>query len=83
MTTLSKTLSGYFKPVTVRVDTQRKARNESKKLAASRGFEIERLKEGGFNVWPPKDISKDEFEGDHFANDWDEVLQKAQWYATH
>lgn len=81
MKSLDKILYDTFTPRTVKSDPQRKAREEAKKLAANRGFEIERLKDGGFNVWPPKDAVKDNFEGDHFARDWGEVLPMARWYA--
>lgn len=81
MRQLNKMLTGIFKPAPVRGDPHRKAREEARMLAAARGFEIERLKGGGFNVWPPKNIKTDKFEGDHYANDWEDVLPMARWYA--
>lgn len=68
---------------TIRKDVHRKARIEAKRLAAARGFEIEKLKDGGFNVWPPKDLAgDDQFAGGHYCNDWDEVVAMARVYAA-
>ena len=51
-------------------DTQRRQREEAKQLAAEHGIEIEKLREGGMNVWPPKGLADclDPFDGDHFAD---------------
>jgi hypothetical protein len=62
-------------------DPHRKARTEAKALAAQHGVEIEKLRDGGFNVWPPKGYEGDDpHEGDHYAIDWDEVLPKVRAY---
>lgn len=64
-----------------KADPHRKAREEAKKLAAAHGVEIKRLKDGGFNVWPPKGFAgEDAHEGDHFAHDYSEVLEHVRAY---
>lgn len=58
-------------------------REECRLLAAARGFEIERLMDGGFDVHPPADMTEpDPFEADHHADDWPEVLVMARAYAA-
>jgi hypothetical protein len=58
-------------------------REESRLLAAARGFEIERHMDGYFIVHPPsKLVGPDPFEDDHRADDWAEVLVMARAYAT-
>jgi len=62
-------------------DTQRKAREQAVALATEHGIEIERLRGGGFNVWPPKDfVGEDAYEGDHYASDWQEALVHVRAY---
>jgi hypothetical protein len=80
--TLGKMISGVFKQAPRRLDPHRKAREEAKALAKKHGIEIERLKDGGFNVWPPKSVTIDPHEGDHFVNEWDEVLVSVRLYAS-
>jgi hypothetical protein len=79
---LGKMLGKLFTaPATRKPDIQRKAREAAKKLAAQHDIEIERLKGGGFNVWPPKKFAgEDPHEGDHFASDWEEVLEHVRPY---
>jgi hypothetical protein len=78
---LGKILLGAFTAPKRSSDPYRKEREESKKLAAKHNIEIKRLTGGGFNVWPPKGLEVDPHEGDHFANDWSEVLPLVQDYA--
>jgi hypothetical protein len=83
-------LAETFRPPAARKpDTQRKAREETKRLAALVGCDIEKCG-GGWNVWPPKADSRgqphpgtvtDPFEGDHYAQDWEEALVIASHYA--
>lgn len=84
MKTLSTSLSKLFRPTpTRRPDTQRKAREEAKRLAKAHGVGIEALKDGGMNVWPPKSFSgEDPWAGDHFAQDWREALLMVRAYAV-
>lgn len=81
-TTLGKMVAATFKaPVPRRADPFRKARKEARALAEKHGVQIERLRGGGFNVWPPKGfVGNDPHEGDHFANDWNEVLPMVRAY---
>ena len=80
---IGKQISAVFRaPAPRRADPHRKARTQAKALAEEHGIEIERLRDGGFNVWPPKTFSGvDPHDGDHFANDWDQVLQMVLAYA--
>lgn len=82
MNALGKVLTAAFRaPAARKPDTQRKAREEAKALAVEHGIEIERLRDGGFNVWPPKGFKGDDpHGGDHFANDWVEVLPMVRAY---
>lgn len=66
-------------------DPHRKARDAAKLLAGARGFAIERVAAGGFNVLPPKDLADsdaDPYRGDHFCSSWDAVLIRSQAYAA-
>lgn len=84
MQILNARMAQYFKPKAApRSDPYRKSRPLAKQLAAALGVEIEAMRPG-FNVWPPRGMldSADEFNGDHFANDWDEVLERVQAYAA-
>ena len=71
-------------PVKRQSDPHRKAREEAKKLAAAHGIEIQRFKKDdgiGFNVYPPKGFTgEDLHEGDHYAADWQEVLEHVRAY---
>ncbi len=82
MRNLKKLLNDCFKAPAVRkADPFSKSRPLAKKLAAEIGVEIEALKPG-FNVWPPKimEDADDPFSGDHYASDWDDVLEMVQAY---
>lgn len=92
--TLARRLGVMFRPTAARKpDTHRKARETARVLAAQHGIEIERLRGGGFNVWPPHASATgrihpgvetvDEFDGDHYCNEWDEVLHMVKAYAKH
>jgi hypothetical protein len=50
-------------------------------LAAEHGVDIQSMRPG-FNVWPPKDLpdDADEYSGDHYVNEWDEVLERVKAY---
>ncbi|MFC5550169.1 hypothetical protein [Massilia aerilata] len=68
-------------PAPRKQDTQRKAREQAKALAHTHGIEIERLRDGGFNVWPPKAFAGDDpHDGDHYAADWEEALAHVRAY---
>ena len=84
VSSLARQLGAYFKPAPAkRTDPHRKAREESKRLAAPLGVEIEKCRGDGFNVWPPADMmpADDPHDGDHYANDWTEVLAMVRIYA--
>jgi hypothetical protein len=81
---LSRALNAYFKaPAQRQPDTHRKAREEAQRLALAHSIEVERLKEGGFIVWPPRslDDSADPYHGDHYCGDWSEVVVMVRDYA--
>lgn len=81
---LEKTLDRIFKgPAKRKPDTQRKPREQAKALAAKHGIEIERMRDGGMNVWPPAALpdASDPYAGDHYANDWADVLGMVEGYA--
>lgn len=83
MRKLSQSLEAIFRAPRQRaVDPHRKARETAKPIIAKLGINLEKLKEGGFNVWPPKAITGevDPYEGDHYATDWSEVLEMVQDY---
>ena len=83
---MSKTLGAMLgkllrPPATRKKDTQRTSRERANALASEHGIEIERLRGGGFNVWPPKDFAgEDVHEGDHYASDWQEALEHVRAY---
>lgn len=85
MRVLNALLGNAFKaPKARQPDPYRKSRPEAKRLAAQLGVEIEALRPG-FNVWPPKaiaDTDKDEFKGDHYAENWDDVLERVKAYGA-
>lgn len=85
MRVLNTLLGKTFKPPKARQpDPYRKSRPQAKQLAAQLGVEIEQLRPG-FNVWPPKelmDTDDDEFKGDHYADDWDGVLERVKAYGA-
>lgn len=83
MKNLSSSLSRLFKPATARPpDTHRKAREEAKKLAKAHNVEVEQIKGGGMNVWPPRGfLLQDPWDGDHYAQDWTEALYMVRTYA--
>jgi len=74
---LARMLAATFKPPAPRrADPFRKQREDAKRWAADWGVEIERLKGGGFNVWPPKDWQGiDPLDGDHYCHDWADVFE--------
>lgn len=79
-----------FKPTAPKKpDTHRKARERAKELAALYRMDIEKCG-SGFNVWPPhasfgrfhqRVEIVDEFDGDHYCNDWAEVLHMVLAYS--
>jgi hypothetical protein len=79
---LSAALSRTFAAPRARApDPHRRAREQAKPLAAQHGIEIERV-DSGFNVWPPKAFAGvDPFDGDHYAQDWGDVLARVKAYA--
>lgn len=81
---LEKDLGKLFNaPAPKKRDTQRRQREEAKKLAAAHGIEIEKFSEGGMNVWPPRalDEALDPYAGDHYADDWAQALAMVKQYA--
>jgi hypothetical protein len=82
---LEKTLGKMFKaPAKKKSDLYRRQREEAKRLAAIHNIEIERMGEGGMNVWAPAaiaDTEEDPFYGDHFASNWDEAVEMVKKYA--
>jgi hypothetical protein len=71
----------FHAPAARKPDTQRRDREKAKALATQHGIEIEDVRGGGFNVWPPKDFTgEDPHEGDHYANDWHEALAHVSAY---
>lgn len=84
MKNLSAMLGQVFKPAAKPKDPFRKARAEAKQLASQHGIEIEPLRPG-FNVWAPAGLSDtpaDPFEGDHYADDWSDVLERVKAYVS-
>lgn len=81
---LGKLLGDAFKaPRQRQADAYRVSRPAAKKLALTHDIEIKPMKPG-FNVWPPKALAEeaDPFPGDHYANDWDEVLERVNAYVA-
>ena len=84
MKTLSRNLASLFKPVALKKPGQlhRAARQKTKRLAATLHVQIETFKgESGLNVRPTKRIDVDPFDGDHYAQDWTDALQRVQAYS--
>jgi hypothetical protein len=84
-TNLGRMLAATFKPATPRrPDIYRKEREEAKRMAATCGCTIER-DGAGWNVWPPKEMTEavDPFSGDHYCQDWSEVLDAVRLYHAH
>mgnify|MGYP000007546961 FL=1 len=82
---LEQTLGRVFKSHSPKKsDTQRRQREEAKQLASEHGIELEKLREGGMNVWPPKALPDclDPFDGDHFAEDWTDALSMVKQYVA-
>ena len=83
MKTLIRLLNVTFKPGRA-PDPFRKPRAEAKRLAAEAGVDIESLRPeyAGSNVWPPKGLEppNDPYAGDHYADDWNEVLVMVRRY---
>ncbi len=82
MKSLSQQLGTLFSaPVRRRNDPFTTARIRAPQIATSCGVEIETVKGGGFNVWPPRsDRQRDPYAGDHYASDWNEVLVMVEGY---
>jgi hypothetical protein len=78
MKTLQQAMRVAFRPP--RTDPHRRAREEGKRLASEHGICLEKLPGGGMNVWPPAHVTHDPFEGDHYAQDWPEVLEHVRAY---
>lgn len=83
MKLLKERLNSIFKPPSARKpDAFRKSRELAKKIARIHGIEIERLRDGGFNLWPPRAfVGTDPMDGDHYSIDWLEVLKSVEVYA--
>lgn len=84
MSGLGRLLAQTFTPPpTRRPDPHRRDRELSKQMAKERGIEIEPLKGGGWNVWPPEGLDSkeaDPFHGDHYCGDWSEVYVMVRTY---
>ena len=84
MKTLSRSLAAYFRPSAPKSSghLHRTARQKSQRLAATLYVQLETSKgEAGVNVWPTRRVDVDPFEGDHYAQDWADALQRVQTYA--
>lgn len=80
MKTLQQALGQMFRPAAPKkADKHRRAREEAKRLAAECGCEIEPCKPG-FNVWPQAGLIDDPWDGDHYCQDWNDVLVMTQSY---
>lgn len=81
---LEKAMGRLFKaPAKKQPDTQRRSREEAKRLATIHEIEIEKLRDGGMNVWAPKGLAADDpFDGDHFADDWNAALEMINAYVA-
>ncbi len=77
--TLGRMLARSFKTGASKGPSYRKERDEAKRLAGLCGCTIERFMPG-WNVWPPKGIDADPLEGDHYCQDWPEVLDAVKRY---
>ncbi len=84
MKALSRNLAAYFRAPAPKSSghLNRSARQKAKKLAATLHVELEKAQgEAGVNVWPTRQVEVDPFEGDHYAQDWADALQRVQTYA--
>lgn len=85
-TRFGRMLAAAFKaPPERKSDPFRQSRERAKVLAALHGIELEKAKGGGgMNVWPPKTLAdeNDPFDADHYAEDWDDALDRVQRYAS-
>lgn len=63
---------------------ERKAREQAQALAKLYAIEIERERGGSVIVWGPAglDDEHDPFEGDHYAQDWPDALDRVQQYVA-
>lgn len=90
MKALQQALTRTFAPVRSRAPrpaatSQRRERQQAQALALQCGCTIERCTPG-WNVWPPKPVPgvaqpPDPYEGDHYCQDWKEVLAMVQHWA--
>ena len=79
---LSRMLAQTFKPAAPRrTDPHRRAREQAKRLASLVGCEIEPMSGGGMNVWAPANCASDPYDGDHYAADWSDALERVRRYA--
>ncbi len=84
MKTLGRMLAATFRPAAPKSAGQlhRAARHKARKLAATLFIELETFRgETGVNVWPTRAIDEDPFEGDHYAMDWADALDRVRSYA--
>jgi hypothetical protein len=85
MTKLGRMIAPYFRPTAPKSPAQRHraARYKARKLAATLHLELETFRgETGVNVWPTKHIEDDPFDGDHYAEDWEDALGRIRSYAV-
>jgi len=85
MTQLGRMIAPYFRPSAPKSPAQRHraARHKARKLAATLHLELETFRgETGLNVWPTKPIDDDPFDGDHYAEDWEDALGRIRSYAA-
>lgn len=83
MKALTRALTAALKPPGRRgnPDPHCRARQRAKCLAVEHSIELEPCAPG-INVWPPRGLSVDPFEGDHYASDWSEALAMVEAYAA-
>ena len=85
MTKLGRMIAPYFRPAAPKSPARRHraARYKARKLAATLHLELETFRgETGLNVWPTKPIDDDPFDGDHYAEDWEDALGRIRSYAA-
>ena len=61
------------------------ARRKARALAKEHNIDIETYRDSGYTsiiVWGPKgvDLDNDPFEGDHYADDWQDALERVEEY---
>ena len=62
-------------------DPHRAERERARRLSALHGIELEPLTGGGMNVWPPRGMTAaDPYDGDHYAIDWEDALERIVAY---